>query len=201
MVGYMSLEEQVDADFSCARRRASFRRFMARLRRDPTLAAPPCFGEVSEALGARGGGVRLGLRTVPTERIAGSVGRCSEFDEAFMPIRAGTEERWKRIDRVFYGAKEFPPVSLYKIGGSYFVLDGNHRVSVYRYHGVKWVDAYVAEFGARSGLGSAFLPTAQRAPDGTTPNEEDDGCFSPVGCSELSAGITGAVDAQPGQGV
>src|SRR5918998_1173975 len=200
MVGFMSLEEQVDADFSRARRRASFRRLMARLRRDPTLVTPR-FGEVSEALGARGGGVRLGLRTVPTERIAGSVGRCSEFDEAFMPIRVGTEERWKRIDRVFYGAKELPPVSLYKIGGSYLVQDGNHRVSVYRYHGVEWLGAYVTEFGARSGSGSAFLPTAQRAPDGTTPNEEDDGCLSPVGCSELFAGITGAVDAQPGQGV
>jgi hypothetical protein len=171
MVGYMSLEEQVDADFSCARRRASFRRFMARLRRDPTLAAPPCFGEVSEALGARGGGVRLGLRTVPTERIAGSVGRCSEFDRAFLPANARVGERWKRVDRVFHRAVALPPVSLYKVGGYYFVLDGNHRVSVYRYHGVEWVDAYVTEFGARSGLGSALLPTAQRAPDGTTPNE------------------------------
>jgi hypothetical protein len=37
-------------------------------------------------------------------------------------------------------------VSLYKVGGFYFVLDGHHRVSVASYHGVEWIDAYVTEF-------------------------------------------------------
>jgi hypothetical protein len=46
------------------------------------------------------------------------------------------------------------PVSLYKVGGVYFVLDGHHRVSVASYHGVVWIDAYVTEFGASSGLWS-----------------------------------------------
>jgi hypothetical protein len=39
-----------------------------------------------------------------------------------------------------------PPVSLYKLGDAYFVLDGNHRVSVARYHGVPAVEADVTEF-------------------------------------------------------
>ena len=39
-------------------------------------------------------------------------------------------------------------MSLYKVGGFYFVLDGHHRVSVASYHGVGWIDAYVTEFGA-----------------------------------------------------
>ena len=39
-------------------------------------------------------------------------------------------------------------MSLYKVGGFYFVLDGHHCVSVACYHGVKWIDAYVTEFGA-----------------------------------------------------
>ena len=38
-------------------------------------------------------------------------------------------------------------MSLYKVGGFYFVLDGHHRVSVASYHGVEWVDAEVTEFG------------------------------------------------------
>ena len=41
-------------------------------------------------------------------------------------------------------------MSLYKVGGFYFVLDGHHRVSVASYHGVEWIDAYVTEFRARS---------------------------------------------------
>ena len=40
------------------------------------------------------------------------------------------------------------------VGGLYFVLDGHHRVSVARYHGVEWIDAYVTEFGATGGLWS-----------------------------------------------
>ena len=39
-------------------------------------------------------------------------------------------------------------MSLYKVGGFYFVLDGHHCVSVACYHGVKWIEAYVTEFGA-----------------------------------------------------
>ena len=39
-------------------------------------------------------------------------------------------------------------MSLYKVGGFYFVLDGRHRVSVAHYHRVERIDAYVTEFGA-----------------------------------------------------
>jgi hypothetical protein len=50
------------------------------------------------------------------------------------------------MDRAFHRGEELPPVSLYKIDEYYFVLDGNHRVSVFRYHGVEWIDADVTEF-------------------------------------------------------
>ena len=65
-----------------------------------------------------------------------------------MPAKASVGERWKRIDRAFHRGEEFPPVSLYKIGHSYFVLDGNHRVSVARYHGVETIDVEVTELHA-----------------------------------------------------
>jgi hypothetical protein len=73
--------------------------------------------------------------------IVGSVGRCSAFDEAFLPASERARGRWERIDRA--------PVSLYKIGDLYFVEDGNHRVSVARYHGAQWIDAEVTEFRTR----------------------------------------------------
>jgi hypothetical protein len=34
-------------------------------------------------------------------------------------------------------------VSLLEFGGVYAVIDGNHRVSVARFHGVEWIDAEV----------------------------------------------------------
>lgn len=37
-------------------------------------------------------------------------------------------------------------MSLYKMGDAYFVNDGNHRVSVARYHGVESIDAEVVTF-------------------------------------------------------
>ena len=145
MVGYMSLEEQVDVDFTRARRRAFFRRLMARLRNDPASNGLPCFEDPRKKLGVVGG-IRVGRRVVRVEQIVGSVGRSSEFDRVFLPTKASVGERWKRIDRAFHRGEELPPVSLYKIGDSYFVADGNHRVSVASYHGVEWIDAEVTEF-------------------------------------------------------
>ena len=149
MVGYMSLEEQVDADFSRARRRALLQRMRTRLRRDNTSEwLLLCFDDLGKIPWASAR-VYRGTRTVPLSQIGGSVGRCSEFDGDFMPAKASAEERWKRIDRAFHRGEQLPPVSLYKVGGFYFVLDGHHRVSVASYHGVEWVDAEVTEFGAR----------------------------------------------------
>jgi hypothetical protein len=153
MVGHTSSEEQVDADFSRARRRALLRRIGTRLRRDAASNRLLCFGDLRKVPGAMGR-IYRGLRTVPVAQIGGSVGRCSEFDRDFMPARASVEERWKRIDRAFHRGEELPPVSLYKVGDFYFVLDGHHRVSMAHFHGVEWIDAYVTEFGASSGVWS-----------------------------------------------
>ena len=163
MVGYMSLEEQVDADFTRARRRARFRRLMARLRNDRASNGLPCFEDLRRRLGVIGG-IRIGRRVVRVEQIAGSVGRSSEFDPVFLPTKASVGVRWKRIDRAFHRGEELPPVSLYKIGDSYFVADGNHRVSVARYHGVEWIDAEVTEFhtSARDGDVALRLGTRPR---------------------------------------
>ena len=153
MIGHMNLEVQVDVDFSRARRRALHRRIGARLRRDTTPDGLLCFDDVRKIPGAIGR-IDRGTRTVLVSQIGGSVGRCSEFDRDFMPAKASVGERWKRIDRAYHRGEELPPVSLYKAGDFYFVLDGHHRVSVAHYHGVEWIDAHVTEFGAGSGVWS-----------------------------------------------
>jgi hypothetical protein len=93
------------------------------------------------------GGVRRGRDTVELSRIVGSAGKHDWFDEGFMPLRALSRERWKRIDRAFRLGQELPPVILYKLGDVYFVKDGHHRVSVARFHGAEWIDAEVTEYG------------------------------------------------------
>jgi hypothetical protein len=153
MVGYMSIEEQVDKDFSLARRKALLGRISARLRTDNASDGLLCFDDLRKIPGAVGR-VYRGMRTVPVWQIGGSVGRCSEFDRDFLPAKASVKERWKHIDRAFRRDEVLPPVSLYKVGSFYFVLDGHHRLSVASYHGVDWIEAYVTEFSAGRGVWS-----------------------------------------------
>jgi len=142
----MDLNEQADRDFGSARRKASLRRLMLRLRGEPASHGTlPSFDEVRSSLRAYNR-VRKGIRVVDPEKIVGSVGRRRDFDRCFMPLRAAAGERWKRVDLAFHRDKVLPPVSLYKLGDAYFVEDGNHRVSVARYHGLSAVEADVTEF-------------------------------------------------------
>jgi hypothetical protein len=149
MIGYMSLEEQVDKDFLRAHHRAFFRQLAARIRRNKggsrLLLA---FEEARRAIRADNR-FYVGRRVVEVSKIVGSVDRHREFDRGFMPARARMAEKWKRVDRAFHRGVELQPVRLYKLGDAYFVEDGNHRVSVARYQGVEWIDAYVTEFYPR----------------------------------------------------
>ena len=148
MVRYMNLEEQVNRDFTHARRRALLRRMKARLRKDLASNRLLSFDEVKGLLGAFNQGY-LGVRVVPVQKIVGSVNRYRDFDQTFLPTQASLETRWKRIDRAYHRSEELPPVSLYKVGEAYFVQDGNHRVSVARYQGAEMIDAEVIEIRSR----------------------------------------------------
>jgi len=145
VVDLMNLEDQVDLDFTVARRRARLGRLKAFLLRrgaSSTLLSPDGIRRAVPASGA----MYRGMRTVETSRIVGSVGKHEQFDQNFMPLSRANPEKWKRIDRAFrLGQEELPPVSLLELGGDYFVNDGHHRVSVARFHGVEWIDAEVTE--------------------------------------------------------
>jgi len=146
MIGYMSVEEQVDKDFLRARHRALIKRLLALVRRKADRSTGLlAFDEVRKAVRANGG-LRRGRRDVEVAKIVGSVGRYREFDCGFMPAKASLEGKWKRVDRAFHRSVDLPPVNLYKISDSYFVEDGNYRVSVARYQGVEMIDAEVTEF-------------------------------------------------------
>jgi hypothetical protein len=151
----MDYDFQADKDFTRARRRAFLRRIGAFLRRDPGSNRLLSFDEVKSALGAVEQ-VYLGMRTVPVEKIVGSVGRHRDFDRAFLPSKGDLGTRWKRIDQLMQRAEELPPISLYKIGDAYFVRDGNHRVSVARQIGVEMIDAEVIELRSRVPIDSAL---------------------------------------------
>jgi hypothetical protein len=156
MIPYMDLNEQVDADFTRARRRARLRAVAARIRREDTSNRLLSFDDLRRELAANNR-LHRGTRVVEVEEIVGSVGRWKDFDRSFLPARSSVGHKWKRIDRAFHCTEDLPPVKLYKLEEAYFVVDGHHRVSVARYHDVPTLEAAVVEF--RPKLPAAPVPT------------------------------------------
>ncbi|HUN24115.1 MAG TPA: hypothetical protein PK299_13380 [Anaerolineales bacterium] len=107
-----------------------------------------CFDEVKEYL-RLGGPVYRGLKTVPVSQIVGTVNRYRDFDRSFLPTQNHTRNRWQRVDHAYYAQVDLPPILLYKVGETYFVVDGNHRVSVAKAQGVEYIDAEVQECAVR----------------------------------------------------
>ncbi len=54
------------------------------------------------------------------------------------------EKRWKTVENTFRG-QAFPPIITFRVGDSYFVEDGHHRVAIARQRGDEFIDAEVTE--------------------------------------------------------
>ncbi|MBC7249189.1 MAG: universal stress protein [Anaerolineae bacterium] len=133
-------------DFRRARRRAALEQIMARITgKSADLLA---YDEVRSKLRAAGQS-RRGLQEIPLDAIVGSVGRYNDFTRSFLPKEDSSEMRWARVRRAMTGLAGLPPIEVYKIGEAYFVLDGNHRVSVARRLGATYIEAYVTEVHTR----------------------------------------------------
>jgi hypothetical protein len=90
----------------------------------------------------------LGIRTVPVSLVVGSVGRSGELDEQFRIRNQSRLERQRheRVVRAMSRGVTLPPVVLNKLGPSYYVVDGHHRVAAARELGQYEIEAEVTEF-------------------------------------------------------
>jgi hypothetical protein len=86
-----------------------------------------------------------GMKAVLISDIAGSEGRYRDFNRQFLPKHEHLRARWERVDVAHLKDIVLPPIRLYEVGGTYFVRDGNHRVSVARMKGVLYIDAEIIE--------------------------------------------------------
>ena len=77
-----------------------------------------------------------GPEAVELEHIRGSVGRSSDFTSAFLPRGNHLRQRWQRVKELVFTKGMFP-IDVYQVGDAYFVIDGNHRVSIARQEGMK----------------------------------------------------------------
>lgn len=138
--------ERAVANYNRARRKAFLRRVWADLRGRPDHLLAY---DVVRAKARAGVPVYRGMQSVPLDKIVGSVNRYRDFDRAFLPTQDYTADRWTNIGRAYLDDVSLPPVQLYKVGEVYFVIDGNHRVSVARELGREFIDAEVRECRVR----------------------------------------------------
>jgi nucleotide-binding universal stress UspA family protein len=140
--------------FRRARSQAHLQDILARLTGRPNdLIA---FEDARRSLHGSLGGERE-LREIPLDAIVGSVGRYTDFTRQFLP-RYGDESRWSRVMAAMNDPRGTPPIKVYQIGEAYFVLDGNHRVSVARQRGSTHIHAYVTTVVTRVPLPAGATP-------------------------------------------
>ncbi len=132
--------------FRQARWRASRQKLWARLTGQSSELL--CYFEARDLL-QPGISFTVGQREIPLASIVGSVGRCKDYTSDFLPLKDSDEVRWTEIMRAFASAKALPPIRVYHAGDVYFVMDGNHRVSVARQLGRTHIEAHVVQIQAR----------------------------------------------------
>lgn len=138
-------QERVARDFEAAHRRAFIQDLLSQVRYEPVDLLP--FEQVREKLHLNNKSY-LGILEIPLDKIVGSVGRYEDFTRTFMPRKAAMRRRWEQIDSLA-DQGGWPPIELYKVSDTYFVRDGNHRVSVARQLGMETIEAHVWEYPTR----------------------------------------------------
>ncbi len=133
-------------DFLKAKRRARLQRVFSTFRwQNPNLLS---FYEVTKLIKPESQSYR-GMQTIEVKSIIGSENRYQDFSSAFLPKNNAIERKWENIDAARLDDIPLPPISVYKLGGWYFVRDGNHRVSVAKAKGQEFIDAEVVELSSK----------------------------------------------------
>ena len=115
------------------------------------------FEDVQRSLGGLQGvsGIR---REILLDSIVGSVGRYNDFNRDFLPRSQHDRERWANVKVAMETNAGLPPIEVYQVGEVYFVVDGNHRVSIAKRRGDTYIMANITEINTRVGLSPEDTP-------------------------------------------
>jgi len=141
-------------DFRRARRRAKLQETMAYLTGQSVGLLS--YEEVRQKLKAREVEGRQ-VKEIPLKAIVGSVGRYNDFTRSFLPRQDSAEDRWARV-KARVDSMGLPLIDVYQIDQAYFVLDGNHRVSIARQIGATTIQARVTEVHTKAPLSPDIRP-------------------------------------------
>ena len=109
-----------------------------------TIRHNPRFDEVREDEEAFTS-IDRGTSLVPLDLIVGSVGRYHDFDAKFSPKSYRSDERLRSLTTAMSKGRPIPPISLYQIKDSYYILDGHHRFTVAKNLGHDHIRACILE--------------------------------------------------------
>jgi hypothetical protein len=93
----------------------------------------------------------VGIRQIPIDRIVGTVDRTRDLDRELLPRRSDVARKWRGVERAFPEGG-FPPIEVYEVDGSYFVIDGHYRVAVAKQRGATRIEAEVVRLVTRMPL-------------------------------------------------
>ncbi|MCA9943001.1 MAG: universal stress protein [Ardenticatenaceae bacterium] len=133
-------------DFQQARRQAAMQQLLARFTGEQTELLS--YEDIRQKLKVTNMRER-GLHDIPVDKIIGSVGRYKDFTRSFLPISDSGGQRWARVKAAISDLSGLPPIEVYQLGDAYFVIDGNHRVSIARQIESPTISAYVTEVKTR----------------------------------------------------
>ena len=119
----------------------------ARRRRDARAVLPSLY-DVHPGSGAAPRR-RMGVRSIPLERIVGTTRHPSQNTADFLPLPhlRGTNwrGRWQRLTRANDRLATLPPIEAVQVGDDYFVVDGHNRVAAARLADGVEIDADVTQ--------------------------------------------------------
>ena len=93
-----------------------------------------------------GGGTYVGVQEVGIDRIVGTENRGEDFSRDFHPRKRWLASRWIAIYGLMTRSEFHEPISVIEVGGTFFVRDGHHRVSVAKALNKEFLPASVTRY-------------------------------------------------------
>ena len=143
------------SDFRGARRKAILTEVLGRFQGNSSRLLS--FEEARQKLHTQMTGREV-TKDIPLDHIVGSVNRYEDFTRGFLPRASIDSQRWASVKAAQFSMTGLAPIEVYQIDQVYFVLDGNHRVSVARQMGIKTIQAHVTEIPTRIKLTPDIKP-------------------------------------------
>jgi hypothetical protein len=95
---------------------------------------------------------------IPLDTIIGTAERRRDFDRRFRPTSDRVRFRWERLALAQRRGEPIPPIEVYRVGGSHFVIDGHHRISIAAAAGEQLIEANVTEVSTAALSGPGHSP-------------------------------------------